>query len=381
VSCLKCFLKSVFLQKSKSIFLLVVLILSGISCRFFERRLGGSELIAEPSFYFWKTNAAPSFYEIERLNSLKINQLSLHLFDIDVEKDESAPQPIGITNLDSAFFVPQNVTSERDFLITGCIFITNRVFENPKTNLEKLAENTLKLVDFFKKKLPKNHFDNLQIDCDWTATTRENFFLFLQELQKKEQSCSISATIRLHQFRFPKETGIPPVDHGTLMFYNTGELTDWATENSILDSIDAKKYLQNGSNYPLPLDVALPIFKWGIVFRDDAFFKILNNLDSSQLVDNKRFTRINRTRFSVKKETFLDGILLRKGDLIRLESSEPAQISWAAQQIKRLRKTGFAKRGDLKLWKNCIFYHLDSAAIRPFSDDFFSEILNTVNNF
>jgi hypothetical protein len=381
VSALKKQLNLVFFQKMNPIFWLVFFIILGVFYLLFGRRLGESNVIAEPSFYFWKTNAAPTFFEKKRLNSLNIKQLSLHLFDIDVENEQSEPKPIGITNVDSTWNVHQSSASEMQIkTITGCIFITNRVFENKKLNVEKLAENTLQLVIFLEKKLPKNKLDELQIDCDWTATTRENFFLFLKKIQKIRPDLPVSATIRLHQFRFPKETGVPPVSHGILMFYNTGEITDWATENSILDSTDANKFLWSRKIYPLPLDIALPIFKWGIVFRDSAFFKIINNLDSAQLMDNQRFTSISTNRFSVKKETFLEGILLREGDLIRLEASEPAQIKWAARQIQRLRQTSFTRTApDLKLWKNATFYHLDSASIREFSDAFFQKILQTVN--
>lgn len=45
------------------------------------------------------------------------------------------------------------------------------------------------------------------------------------------------------------------------MCYNTGDIDSPGESNSILDLEDAKKYLQGKHRaYPLPLDVALPVF-------------------------------------------------------------------------------------------------------------------------
>ena len=179
----------------------------------------------------------------------------------------------------------------------------------------------------------------------------------------------LSATIRLHQFKFPAETGVPPVASGVLMCYNTGEVADWATENSILDSVSLKKYLRGTvGEYPLPLDVALPVFGWGAVFRGGDLFKIINGLDSAQLIDSQRFEAISPTRFLLKKGTILNGIYLHPGDLIRLERPSPELVLMAMGELRRL---GLPN----SVGPTVGFFDLEAAAVGGFSDVFFREVL------
>ncbi len=73
----------------------------------------------------------------------------------------------------------------------------------------------------------------LQIDCDWTTKTAPKYFYFLQQIREKLDAhedggtfaslAMLSATIRLHQVKYPEKSGMPPVDKGVLMFYNMGE--------------------------------------------------------------------------------------------------------------------------------------------------------------
>ena len=62
----------------------------------------------------------------------------------------------------------------------------------------------------------------IQIDCDWTASTQEAYFEFLHYLKEKakDKQIQLSATIRLHQLSMTP----PPVDRGILMMYNTGDV-------------------------------------------------------------------------------------------------------------------------------------------------------------
>ena len=78
----------------------------------------------------------------------------------------------------------------------------------------------------------------------------------------------LSATIRLHQVKYYKQAGIPPVDRGMLMFYNMGKLNALTAENSIYNSNDAAGYIETVDDYPLKLDLALPAFSWAVHFRN-----------------------------------------------------------------------------------------------------------------
>ncbi len=318
------------------------------------------------AFFFWKTELALSGFEQDRLKSLAINKLYARLFDIDLDSDGGRPVPVAVASTENA---------GRDFAgfeLTGCVFITSRVFEKGNSDPGLLAEKTASLLADLAPKLPGGLPKNLLLDCDWTAGSRDGYFLFLKKLAEKLPSHRLSATIRLHQFKRPEETGVPPVASGLLMCYNTGELTDWQTENSILDSVELKKYLRGGGvlkgRYPLPLDVALPVFGWGVVFRDGRFFKLIHGLEASQLVDHQRFGPISASRLSVKKETLLEGIYLHPGDLIRLEKPSPELVELAAAELRRL---GLPNSDEPTVG----FYHLDSAAVAGLPGGFVKRVL------
>lgn len=329
---------------------------------FFWKCRSDSNASIRPAFFYWKTEMAISDFEKNKLKSLNVNKLYLRLFDIDLDGAGGQPLPMAILN-------SENFEKElAGFELTGCVFITSRVFENGLADPDFLAKKTTSLLRILGEKLPGGLPKKLLFDCDWTPSTREPFFLFLKKMGEKLPGHELGATIRLHQFKFPEETGVPPVASGVLMCYNTGELTDWATENSILDSVSLKKYLRGSvGKYPLPLDVALPVFGWGVVFRGGDFFKIINGLERTQLIDNQRFTAIASNRFSIKKETILNGIYLHPGDLIRLEKPSSELVLMATQELRRL---GSPNSKDPTVG----FYHLDSAAIGGFSDAFFRTV-------
>ncbi len=75
----------------------------------------------------------------------------------------------------------------------------------------------------------------------------------------------LSATIRLHQVKYFETTGVPPVKSGMLMFYNTGDLENPSEENSILNIETAELYLSGLEDYPMQLDIVLPLFSWAVV--------------------------------------------------------------------------------------------------------------------
>jgi hypothetical protein len=186
----------------------------------------------------------------------------------------------------------------------------------------------------------------------------------LQKIKEKlPPNTRISATIRLHQYKFPGETGVPPVHRGMLMLYNTGDLDNPDAPNSIFTPEAARAYLDGAPKpYPQPLDVALPVYTWALAYRDGAFWKILNNPDTRELADTARFEALpalqpHTERFRVKRGTFLAEQYLRPGDLLRLETVNATLLSEA---LKLLPDIGLAPDATLA------FFHLDSSAVERF---------------
>ena len=166
-----------------------------------------------------------------------------------------------------------------------------------------------------------------------------------------------SLYVRLHQIKFAEKTGGPPVDRGILMYYNMGNLEDWTTDNSILDNQIGQQYLKNMDSYPIALDLALPIFAWGVLFRDKRMIRLINDLRPIDLVDTSRFEMEDEMRFRIKKSSYLKGYYLYEGDQIRLENITQTNLEETANLLSPILKTE---------QMNLVFYHLDSTNLATF---------------
>ncbi len=195
-------------------------------------------------------------------------------------------------------------------------------------------------------------FAELQIDCDWTAGTREAYFDFLTTLRSQWPGKQISCTVRLHQYRDREVQGIPPVDRGVLMAYNTGDLGKWETENSIVDTLAISRYVDGQPPYPLPLDLAVAVYDWAAVYRRDALVYLLNEPDLRELKDSSRFTPLAPLRYRVAGSTYYGGLYLYAGDLIRREIAERdgalylADVLWPKMAGARSRHLIFYRIGS-----------------------------------
>ncbi len=174
----------------------------------------------------------------------------------------------------------------------------------------------------------------------------------------RKEGIVLSATIRLHQIKYFQKTGVPPVQRGMLMYYNMGEVQNVNAINSILDNQVGRQYLANLRDYPLPLDVALPLFQWGVLFRNNRMIKLINQLEVGDLSDIQRFAKKGENTWKVVKSTYLNGYYLYKNDLIRLEKVQLEQLAEAALLLQSK-----LRRAD----RNVVFYHLDSKVILHFS--------------
>ncbi|MEM9887593.1 MAG: hypothetical protein AAF849_16985 [Bacteroidota bacterium] len=302
------------------------------------------QYIQQTAFYHWKTNLAPSPVDQLYLDSLAVRKLYLKFFDVDWSPSHRQTVP-------SAEIVWQ-ATDWQDFEIVPTVFITNETFKQlEEESLALFAEQVQKKI----KTLSKNHpFQEIQIDCDWTQSTRDKYFQFLRLLKALFPKQSIFVTIRLHQIKYPKQAGVPPVSRGMLMYYNVGEIGQWESKNSIYEADIAADYIERLADYPLELDVALALFHWGLVFRDDALFKIVNHLSERDLKDATRFKHMADQRYKVVQNTYLNGHYLYIDDLIRLETINAQQLQAMVQQLS----TKLAKNN-----RTVAFYHLDERVL------------------
>ena len=282
------------------------------------------------SIYYWKTTFDPSNEEIQFLNQHQINTLYLRFFDVKTENGSVVP----VAKVRFSRPIPEEMK------VIPVVYITNEsILKTPENEIDTLS---LHISDLMQELASGAgiRFIELQIDCDWTDQSKEKYFHLLKTLKSITRK-NISATIRLHQIKYQDKTGVPPIDKGMLMFYNMGNLRDIETRNSIFESATAKKYLERGLNYPLPLDLALACFQWEVVLRQGKVIALLNETISTDL-SKKHLIKINEEISQVKTNFLHQGTWFQTGDIIRTEKSGYKEISIAQELLKdRFHNTKF----------------------------------------
>jgi hypothetical protein len=227
------------------------------------------------------------------------------------------------------------------------VFIKNDVFYNITSDeINFLVENVSSLI---KKKQSEFGFkisNQIQIDCDWTAGTNKEYFEFLKRL-KDFSGKQLSCTLRLHQVKNSKLSGIPPVEKVFLMCYATSSPLENSARNSILDLLTLKNYLKNVDLYPLSMDIGLPIYSWGIVTNHVGKHKLINAL-SVQDLENPNFRKISKTEVEIMKDGFYFGNFLTKGFTLKVEEISDDQLNQVKKYLNH-------KLPDYAI----VYYHLD----------------------
>lgn len=215
----------------------------------------------------------------------------------------------------------------KDFI--PVIYITNETMKNVDYSL--VSKAILETLKNYK-------FDEIQIDCDWSLSTRSNYFNLLEDLKEKLNK-KISATIRLHQIKYYTKTGIPPVDYGVLMYYNMSKIGDFNTKNSILDNEIAKKYHYNFDVYPLKLKLALPLYSQAIQFREEKAISLFEGVEEKDF--NNDFEKLENNRYKVLNSHYFKGRYIYKDDIFRLENSNEQDIKIALKDFLDLSKNRY----------------------------------------
>lgn len=278
------------------------------------------------AFYYWKSdswNLTEGEQKIIREN--KVSKLYIKFFE--VEKSEImgiipvAKNSVYLYNQDSLEVVPT-------------VFIKNEVFKSiTRGALDTLADN----VNFLIGKYSNNYtyrslkIDEYQMDCDWTPSTRDNYFYFLEKL-KTLSGKKLSCTLRLYPYKYPDKMGVPPVDSAMLMCYNLISPLEDQNRNSIFDEAEFSAYLNTNEVYPVHLDIALPAYSWVQVYQNNHFTKLLKT-DMSKF--KKILTRENALWYHVQKDTVINEFYLRKGDRVKIEEVTAANIRNAIKEIKK----------------------------------------------
>lgn len=304
--------------------------------------------------YYWKSTFKLTDAERQTLDSCKIKKLYFKAFDVDWDFTKARAIPKATIKFEEE--IPTNLT------IIPTVFITNQVL---KQSTDQQLDTTISFINKHLRKVLKNkNFDEIQFDCDWTISTRERYFYLLRAFKKIFPEKRLSATIRLHQIKFAHKTGIPPVERGMLMFYNMSNWKKTQIRNSIYDLDAASQYLATLDKYPLPLDVVMPIFRWAIIYRNNTFLTVINNLDN-QALSQLNFLKKDDNKFTVRADTSAFGISLRRGDMVRGEEVSTEEIITGTKTLRE-------KISTQKL--TFALYHLDQPNITFYGNEKLAEI-------
>lgn len=214
------------------------------------------------SAYYWSTEWRNEPRVVQQVKTL--DKLYLRYFDVVMSSEgEVTPN----ATLQFAAEIPDDIE------VIPVVFIVNDVMKSTK-NAADLAQKVLRRVFKMNKTNDVRNFNELQIDCDWTFSTRRNYYAFLMQLHHlaAEKHIALSTTIRLHQL----SQSVPPVDKGVLMMYNTGDFTDIHCEHPILDMKDVMPYLKYLKDYSLPLSPAYPLFSYRLLFRHNRYKGVIH---------------------------------------------------------------------------------------------------------
>ncbi|WP_298153140.1 hypothetical protein [Flavobacterium sp.] len=330
--------------------LLLALVLSGafISCKQYKTEH------VERAFYYWKSNG----YQFTQMEDSVVKKAGIHKFYVKYFEVEKNPV-MGLVPVAKTNFRFWNRDSTQ---IIPTVYLRNEVFKDVRHGeLDTLADNVNFLVRKYSGegrdygfKVPLTEY---QMDCDWTPGTKDNYFYFLRKL-KAVSGLQISCTLRLYPYKYPAQMGVPPVDKVTLMCYNLVNPLENKEKNSILDIDELSAYLNVNQKYPLHLDIALPVYSWIQVYRNNHFVKVIpGNADD--------FGRVlkpiqKKLWYAVTTDSVADGFYLKAGDKIKVEEITEKQL----QRAIRIIKQNVELDSDITV----ALFHLDNQQLKHYSN-------------
>lgn len=308
---------------------IVLVVLAIAACG--DSRASKSEQPVGRAFYYWRTSFALSPAERTTLTELGVTRLYVRMFDVEWNAEEQAPRMLGKLTVAAGQRVPAGIE------VVPVVFLRQELFKHlDAAGGMKLAAETWAEAKRRSELLGATPRE-LQLDCDWTDSSKNQFFGFVRDV-KRASNVTLSSTIRLHQIKYREKTGVPPVERGMLMFYNMGKFSSDVEDRAIFDADTAAKYLGRIDDYPLPLDLALPIWSWTVHVRDGRVIDLLQSTDPDELPTHDflipgGLDGSAADRYTATRTAFLHGALLREADVLKVERMGPRETQAAADLV------------------------------------------------
>ena len=279
--------------------------------------------------YYWRSTFVLSPAEKGVLDTLQIKRLYVKYFEL-ANGGPGGLYPNAVLRwIDS---VPGN------FEIVPVVFIPNSALLSvPAESIPGYAKKICRQVKLLHPDYAKP-FKEIQVDCDWTDKTRVTFFSLIESMKQicLKQNVLLSVTLRLHQIKYRAKTGVPPANRTTLMFYNMGRLDTSDAHISILDLQQSEKYIHYLKSYPLPVDVALPVFGWGVQMRAGKAVGVLHNFSRPDAVALPYLKPAGDGIYCCDSNLFYHGLYLKQGDLVKTEEPSYDDIMAAEKMLKHI---------------------------------------------
>lgn len=121
------------------------------------------------SFYYWKTIFKLSETEKEVIRENNVHKIYIRYFDIDLHPKNESPIPLSPIRFQEKM---------NGFDIVPVIYIKNKVMLKPNLDIDDLVRKSVGLVNEinFKNKI---NCKLIQIDCDWTLSSKDNYLKFI----------------------------------------------------------------------------------------------------------------------------------------------------------------------------------------------------------
>ena len=296
--------------------------------------------------YYWQTWFQTNNYEKQFLADNNIQTMYIRFFDVDLNNgwnNQDKCKPVATITFSNDEVLP-NVN------IVPVVFITPEAIKEHTTFTDHLAHRIHAMC--VKNTIPINE---VQFDCDWTESTRDDYFQFLVDVRKALKTyfgkdIVISSTIRLHQL----QQDPPAVDYGVLMCYNTGDFKNFDTKNAILDVKDVKPYVKHLKNYALPLKLALPDYSWVVEFDASKSFMRLNRYNNEYYsYDTAKLHRLGDGIYEITGEVPDNALKYIRHNEVSAET---------ILEVKSLVEKNYGKMP-------IVLYHLDSVQLSKYNHD------------
>ena len=309
------------------------------------------------SFYYWQTEYHLGDGEKDALSRLGVGRMYVRFFDVDYSfAPDAAVVPVAEI---------RGLTPDSSVEIVPVVYITQRALANTnETHIKQLALAIWNKVKFMRD---STLIKELQLDCDWTESTKSKYFRILETIASAAPRLTLSSTVRLHQVKYATSCGVPPVARGTLMCYNADNPGRPETVNSVFDESTIAKYIDFAQDYPIPLDVALPIFSQAVLFRNSKAMYLIGNATRQSIDSSGIFGRTGPNTYSATTCGYFAGHYIYERDSLRLEQPAMEQLLRISKKISNK-----IKNKDITV----TFFHLDERTIERVNNHEIETILD-----